>query len=84
MILIWLGIALIALKFLEIGMFAELSWWWTLSPLIAALVWFEFLEKLFGLDRRNVEHQEWDRRRKERVAEQFAVDPRTGRPKAPR
>ena len=84
MILICLGIALIALKYLEIGMFAELSWWWTLSPFVAALIWFEFLEKIFGFDRRNVEHKEWEKRRKERVAEQFAVDPRTGRPAKPR
>ncbi|HQD83574.1 MAG TPA: hypothetical protein PK929_10955, partial [Quisquiliibacterium sp.] len=24
-------------------MFAGLSWWWTLSPFVAALIWFEFL-----------------------------------------
>ena len=63
---------------------ATTSWWWTLSPFVAALIWFEFLEKLFGLDRRNVEHKEWEKRRKERVAEQFAIDPRTGRPVKPR
>jgi small Trp-rich protein len=71
MILVWLGVAFVALKLLEFGPFLELSWWWTLAPLAAAVVWFEGLEKLFGLDRRKVQHDEMERRRKERVAAQF-------------
>ncbi len=75
MYLLWTGAALIALKLLEIGPFAQLSWWWTLAPLAAALVWFEGLEKVFGFDRRQVEHSEWEKNRKKRVSETFA-DPK--------
>ncbi len=79
MILVWAGVALILLKTLEVGPLADLSWWWVLAPLAAALVWFEWLEKLFGRDRRKVEHLEWEQRRKERVAAQFPGQPGTGR-----
>ncbi len=78
MYLIWIGAALIGLKLLaqyvlveQLPWFAELSWWWTLSPLAIAFVWFEFLEKPLGFDRRHVEHLEIEKRRRERVAAQF-------------
>ena len=71
MYLVWIGVIVIGLKALEVGPLAELSWWWVLTPLALAFVWFEWVEKLFGRDRRNVDHIEWERRRKERVADQF-------------
>ncbi len=80
MYLVWLGVILIGLKALEVGPMAEISWWWVLAPLAVAFVWFEWVEKWFGRDRRNVEHIEWERKRKERVAAQFpAADPKRGR-----
>jgi len=79
MILVWAGVALVLLKILEVGPLADVSWWWILAPLAAAIVWFEWLEKLFGRDRRKVEHLEWEQRRKERVAAQFAGQPGAGR-----
>lgn len=72
MILIWTGVLVLALKLLAVGPVAELSWWWTLSPFVAALIWFEVLEKPLKMDRRRVEHLEVEKRRKERVAAQFA------------
>jgi small Trp-rich protein len=69
--LIWIGVALVLLKWLEIGPFADLSWWWVLAPLALATLWFEGLERLFGRDRRQVDSVEWERKRKERVAQQF-------------
>jgi small Trp-rich protein len=78
MYLVWLGAILILLKLLDYGPLVEVSWWWILAPLAAALVWFEWLEKLFGRDRRNVDHLEWERRRKERVASQFPQSPGKG------
>ncbi len=71
MYLIWLAVALIGLKLLGIGPLEELSWWWVLAPLGLALVWFEFLEKLLGFDKRRADDLEWERRRRERVAAQF-------------
>ncbi len=69
--LLWIGVVLVLLRWLEIGPFATLSWWWVLAPLIAAAAWFEGLEKLFGRDRRQVDAVEWEKRRKDRVAHQF-------------
>jgi small Trp-rich protein len=71
MYLVWLGAILILLKVLDFGPLIEVSWWWVLAPLAAAFVWFEWLEKLCGLDRRKVEHLESERRRKERVQAEF-------------
>lgn len=76
MVLFWIGVALVLLKWLEIGPFATLSWWWILAPLGLAALWFEFFEKLFGRDRRQVEAAEHERRRKERVEQQFQSNPR--------
>jgi len=75
MILVWTGVILVVLKLLDVGPLIEVSWWWILAPLAVAFVWFEWIEKLVGMDRRNVEHIEWEKRRKERVSEQFPVAP---------
>ncbi|HYF60229.1 MAG TPA: TIGR04438 family Trp-rich protein [Burkholderiaceae bacterium] len=69
--LLWIGAVLVLLRWLEIGPFATLSWWWVLAPLGVAFAWFEGLEKLFGRDKRQVDAIEWERRRQERVSEQF-------------
>lgn len=73
MVLLWIGVALVLLRWLEIGPFADLSWWWPIGVLAVAVAWFEGLERLFGRDRRQVEMLETERRRKERVAEMFDV-----------
>jgi small Trp-rich protein len=70
--LLWIGVGLLLLRWLELGPFAGLSWWWVLAPLVGAVIWFEGLEKLFGRDKRQVDAVEWERRRKERVAEAFS------------
>ncbi|MFN9773357.1 MAG: TIGR04438 family Trp-rich protein [Burkholderiales bacterium] len=69
--LLWIGLLLVLLRWFEIGPFATLSWWWVLAPLGAAALWFEGLEKFFGLDRRQVDAVEWEKRRKTRVEHQF-------------
>ena len=79
MILIVAGVLLLVLKLLEVGPVAELSWWWTLSPLVLAFVWFEFLEKPLGFDKRKADHLEWEQRRKERVAASFSDSGKAGR-----
>ncbi len=47
MYMVWIGALLVALKWFEIGPIADLSWYWVLSPLALAFVWFEVFEKLF-------------------------------------
>lgn len=50
--LIWLGVVLIVLKLLELGPFAAMSWWWIVLVGAIAFVWFEFIERRLGLDKK--------------------------------
>jgi small Trp-rich protein len=63
-------VALILLKYFEIGPFADLSWWWIAALFAAAFVWFEFVEKMFGLDKRKA-HEQLEKARQERVKKAF-------------
>jgi small Trp-rich protein len=73
MYLVWLGAVLVVMKWLEIGPVDELSWWWVLAPAAVALAWFEGLEKLFGRDRRQIDHADFEKRAQDRVAQNFKV-----------
>ena len=68
--IILLVVALSALRYFEVWKFAQLSWWWIVALSVFAFVWFEFLEPLFGLDKRKA-HNEDERRRKDRVKQNF-------------
>lgn len=68
--LILLIAALIGLRYLEVWKFAELSWWWIVALMVFAFIWFEFIEKMLGLDKRK-EHNVDEQRRKDRVAKTF-------------
>jgi small Trp-rich protein len=50
--LVWIGLALVIAKWMEFGPMANLSWWWILSPLVAAILWFEALQPMLGMDRK--------------------------------
>lgn len=60
-----LGIVLLALKYLEIGPVANLSWWWVLSPLALAVAWWAWADAS-GYTKRKAMDRE-DERRKARV-----------------
>ncbi|MGZ3239354.1 MAG: TIGR04438 family Trp-rich protein [Burkholderiaceae bacterium] len=62
--------ALTALKYFEIGPFADMSWWWVTGLMLVAFIWFEFIERMLGLDKRKA-HDESDKLRKERVRKAF-------------
>ena len=81
MYLVWAGLALLILKFFEIGPVGQWSWWWILAPLAVAFAWFEGLEKAFGRDKRKADHVEWEKSRKERVAAQFGPPAEAKAPK---
>jgi small Trp-rich protein len=61
---------LIALRYFELGPFAELSWWWIAGLMVAAYIWFEFVEKIFGLDKRKA-HEQLAKARTERINKAF-------------
>ena len=60
-----LGIVLLALKYLEIGPVANLSWWWVLSPMALAVAWWAWADAS-GYTKRKAMDRE-DERRKARV-----------------
>ena len=63
-------IGLIALRYFEIGPFADMSWWWVVAAMFGAFVWFEFIERLLGLDKRDA-HDKLEKARQERVKNNF-------------
>ena len=61
---------LVGLRYFEVWKFAELSWWWIVAVMLFAFIWFEFIEKIFGLDKKKA-HNVDEERRKARVKEAF-------------
>jgi len=59
-------VALAALRFFEVWRFADMSWWVVVGLVAFAFIWFEFIEKMLGLDKKK-EHKEQDQRRNDRV-----------------
>ncbi|MDB5794372.1 MAG: family Trp-rich protein [Noviherbaspirillum sp.] len=68
--LIIIILALSVLRYFEIGPFANMSWWWIVGLVAAAFLWFEFIEKMLGLDKRKA-HEQMEEARKERVKKTF-------------
>jgi small Trp-rich protein len=62
--------ALVGLRYFEVWKFATLSWWWIIGLMFAAFIWFEFVEKIFGLDKKKA-HNVDEERRKARIKEAF-------------
>ena len=60
----------VALKLLEVWKFVDLSWWYIVGLMGVAFIWFEFVEKIFGLDKRKA-HNVDAQRRKDRVKQTF-------------
>ena len=63
-------VSLSALRYFEIGPFAELSWWWIAGLLLVAFVWFEFIERMLGLDKRKANKQQ-EKARQQRIDKAF-------------
>jgi small Trp-rich protein len=68
--LILLIVALVGLRYFEVWKFAGLSWWYIVGLMVFAFIWFEFIEKMLGLDKKK-EHNVQDKRRKERIRKTF-------------
>jgi small Trp-rich protein len=68
--LIILIAALCGLRYFEVWKFADLSWWYILGLMFFAFIWFEFIEKMFGLDKKKA-HNVDEQRRKDRIKNDF-------------
>jgi small Trp-rich protein len=71
--IILLILALGALKYFEIWKFGAMSWWWVVGLMIVAFIWFEYIEKIFGLDKKKA-HDIDAQRKEERRKQQFDKD----------
>ncbi|MFZ6771383.1 TIGR04438 family Trp-rich protein [Undibacterium sp. SXout7W] len=67
---------LLVLKLADIWIFADMSWWWIIGLAIAGFIWFDFLERMLGLDKRK-DQAYFEKMKKERVKRAF--DKKTGR-----
>lgn len=76
--LLWVGVALLLLKLIGIGPFAEMSWWWVALPLVLAFIWFEVFERRLGLDKKKA-FDELERAKQERIKKAFSKDKRPHR-----
>ena len=68
--LILIIVALVALKYFEVRFVDNLSWWWIVGLGVAAFIWFEFLERMFGFDKRKA-FEQLDKARQDRVKASF-------------
>lgn len=68
--IILLILALILLKYFDVWKFAEMSWYWVGGLMAVAFIWFEYIEKIFGLDKKKA-HDEDRERREARRKQQF-------------
>lgn len=70
MLLIIAIVLLTVLKYFEVGPLASLSWWWIAGLFVLAFIWFEFVERMLGLDKRKA-HEQLEKARQERVKKTF-------------
>lgn len=68
--IIILILVLSALRYFEIGPFAAMSWWWIVGLFVVAFIWFEFIERILGLDKKKA-HDESEKARQARVKKTF-------------
>jgi small Trp-rich protein len=68
--LIILIVLLVGLRYFEVWRFGEISWWYIVGLMVVAFIWFEFIEKMLGLDKKK-EHNVDEQRRKDRVKQSF-------------
>lgn len=71
-------VLLSVLKYFEVGFFSKMSWWWIAALMGVAFIWFEFIEKLLGRDKRRA-HDSMEKIRKERVKATFEKNSRSKR-----
>ena len=68
--LIFVIALLCILRYFEVGPVATMSWWWIVGLMFVAFIWFEFVERIFGLDKKKA-HDESEKAREARVKKTF-------------
>ncbi|WP_229728955.1 TIGR04438 family Trp-rich protein [Oxalicibacterium flavum] len=63
-------VLLSGLKYFEVGPFAAMSWWWIVALFVLAFLWFEYIERMLGRDKRKA-HEQLEKTRNERVKKTF-------------
>lgn len=80
MYLLVLGIALSVLKYLEVGLVAQWSWWWVLSPYGLAVAWWAWADATGYTKRRAMDRmQERKQARLDKQKAALGLQPRKPR-----
>lgn len=58
------------LKYLEVEFLSSISWWWIVGLMFIAFLWFEFFERMLGLDQHKADTQT-EMMKKQRLKRQF-------------
>jgi small Trp-rich protein len=68
--LLILVVALYGMKLFELKFMEDISWWWINGIGFFAFLWFEFFERMLGLDKRQDDKMH-EKMRKERLKRTF-------------
>ncbi|MBC3886511.1 TIGR04438 family Trp-rich protein [Undibacterium griseum] len=70
MLLIIPLVLLLVLKLADVWIFGTMSWWWFIGLAVLVFLWFEFFERMLGMDKRkDIAH--YEKMQQERVKRQF-------------
>lgn len=64
--LLWGSVIFLLLRYFEVGPVAHVSWWWVALAFGVAFVWFEFIERHLGLEKKRA-MDEMEAARKARI-----------------
>ncbi|TDK67997.1 TIGR04438 family Trp-rich protein [Sapientia aquatica] len=70
MYLILLTVVLAGLKYFEVSFMDDVSWWWVIACFFVTFIWFEFIERMLGLDKKKA-HKKFDEVQKNRAKRMF-------------
>ncbi|MDG5977257.1 hypothetical protein H010_18490 [Hydrogenophaga taeniospiralis CCUG 15921] len=68
MFLLIAGVALTIWNYLRIGLVADSSWWWVLSPFLGAMAWWAWADATGYTKRKQMEKM--DKKKQERIDKQ--------------
>ena len=68
MYLLIAGIGLVVWNFYRIGLVADMSWWWVLSPFLLAMVWWAWADSTGYTKRKEMEKM--DQKKQDRIDKQ--------------